>query len=59
MVSRLRLQDILQMPAADKGRLRVTKWIDTVPAVAVRTKCQREVRVPITMLIALWALRRT
>ena len=35
MVSPRRLQDILQMPAADKGRLRVTKWIGTVPAVAV------------------------
>jgi hypothetical protein len=50
MVSFLRLQDILQMPAADKGRLRVTKWIGTVPAVAVCTKCQRDFRVPITML---------
>jgi hypothetical protein len=38
------------MPAADKGRLRVTKWIGTVPAVAVCTKCQRDFRVPITML---------
>ena len=50
MASRLRLQDILQVPAADKGRLRVTKWIGTVPAVAVCTKCQRDFRVPITML---------
>jgi len=50
MVSRLGLQDILQMPAADKGQLRVTKWIGTVPAVAVCTKCQRDFRVPITML---------
>ena len=50
MVSRLRLQDILQMPGADNGRLRVTKWIGTVPAVAVCTKCQRDFRVPITML---------
>jgi hypothetical protein len=38
------------MPAADKGRLRVTKWIGTVPAVAVCTKSQRDFRVPITML---------
>jgi hypothetical protein len=38
------------MPAADKGRLRVTKWIGTVPAMAVCTKCQRDFRVPITML---------
>jgi hypothetical protein len=37
------------MPA-DKGRLRVIKWIGTVPAVAVCTKCQRDFRVPITML---------
>jgi hypothetical protein len=50
MVSRFRLQDILQMPAADKGRLRVTKWIGTVPAVAVCTKCQRDFRVPMTIL---------
>ena len=34
----------------DKGRLRVIKWIGTVPAVAVCTKCQRDFRVPITML---------
>jgi len=38
------------MPAADKGRLRVTKWIGTVPAVAVCTKCQRDFRVPVTIL---------
>ena len=50
MVSRLRLQDILQMPVADKGRLRVTKWIGTVPAVAVCTKCQRDFRLPVTIL---------
>lgn len=41
MVSGLRLQDILQMPAADKDRLHVIKWIGTVPAVAVCTKCPR------------------
>jgi hypothetical protein len=50
MVSRLRLQDILQMPATDKGRLRVTNWIGTVPAVAVCTKCKRDFRVPVTIL---------
>lgn len=49
MVSHFRLQDISQMPA-DTGRLRVTKWIGTVPAIAVCTKCQREFRGPITML---------
>jgi hypothetical protein len=43
------LQDISQMPA-DKGRLRVIKWIGTVPAVAVCTKCERDFRVPSTML---------
>jgi hypothetical protein len=49
MVSHLRLQDISQMPA-DKGRLRVIKWIGTVPAVAVCTKCERDFGVPTTML---------
>jgi hypothetical protein len=34
----------------DKGRLRVIKWIGTVPAVAVCTKCQQNFRVPITVL---------
>jgi hypothetical protein len=40
-VCHLRLQDISQMPA-DKGRLRLIKWIGTVPAVAVCTKCERD-----------------
>jgi hypothetical protein len=45
MVRHLRLQDISQT-RADTGRPRVIKWIGTVPAVAVCTKCQRPFRVP-------------
>jgi hypothetical protein len=37
------------MPS-DKGRLRVVKWIGTVPAVAECTKCHRDFRVPVTVL---------
>jgi len=37
------------MPS-DKPRIRVLKWLGTVPAVAICTKCQREFTVPLTML---------
>lgn len=33
-----------------KRNLRVTKWIGTVPAVAVCTSCNREFKVPVTAM---------
>jgi hypothetical protein len=33
-----------------KRNLRVTKWIGTVPAMAVCTACNREFKVPVSML---------
>ena len=33
-----------------KRRLRVINWLGTVPAMAVCTECQREFKVPLTVL---------
>lgn len=37
----------------EKRNLKVTKWIGTVPAVAVCTSCNREFKVPVTVLKSL------
>jgi hypothetical protein len=42
-----------------KRNLRVTKWIGTVPAVAVCTACSREFKVPLTILKSIVAAQES